>query len=82
MVTITMPELRELLRENKIFPHQVFDAEELLEDENVKSYIEQKKEEYKKKKDESADFIPGFDDDEPDEGSGSEESPETSFIPD
>jgi hypothetical protein len=80
MVTITMPELRELLRENKVYPHQVFDAEELLGDEKVKSYIEQKKEEYKKKKDESADFIP--DNGEPGEGGGSEESPETSFIPD
>ena len=86
MVTISMDDLKGLCQREKIYPSQIFDLEELLGDEKIKSYVEQKKAEYKKKEEEkkkgSADFIPDIPGDEGANSGGSEEGGEANFIPD
>jgi hypothetical protein len=81
--TISMADLKDLIEREKISPRQLFSDEEILGDEKIKSYVEQKKAEYQKKKDGSADFIPDIPGSEDTNSGGSEEGEkEAGFIPD
>lgn len=59
MPKITLGEMKELIKENSIPPKQLFTEKEILEDPEVKEYIEAERgKAIKEKKEKEDDFIP------------------------
>jgi hypothetical protein len=92
---ITLKDIKEILKSEKILPSQIYSKPELIADSNLKKEIEnqlkleeiyakeneKERKKQKEKEEGDASFIPGDDEPSAGEGGGSEESG-INFIPD